>query len=544
MRFFKRKFNPLKSDSHHSCAYGKSTKKEWFKRSILVFLFLNLFWLIFRTGTKPTRIVYPCQRAALKNISIAIGTLVPLLSFSLFTSSNKRDWISKSKTFLIALLVIAPVSGGLIAQQTLSYSEVGLVVNPITSDAALSSDIFVVNGPEVANISNLFELMGDHDLNFYQSSTPGPIQSSDGLIASSDIVLIKNNCQWSQRGGTNTDLIKELIQIILDHPDGFTGEIVIADNGQGRGRMNWGQANAEDHSQSAQTVANYFSGLGYNVSTYLWDNIRAIVVDEFSDGNYNDGYIVSDTPDPETGVYVSYPKFNTTYGTYISFKNGIWNGTHYEPKLKIINMPVLKSHGGYGVTAAMKHYMGVPSQAKTNSHETIATGSMGTLMAELGMPTLNIIDAIWINANPAPSLANGPSTSYNEATRVNVIMASLDPIALDYWAAKHILYQAAYLLGESGIHTLSPDNTERSGLTEAFGVWLQLSKSEILLAGYNVTSDESEMNVYANSLVLNIGASPTDRKWLWVGLGTSGAVLAIVITTLTTIFIRKRKKTS
>ena len=50
---------------------------------------------------------------------------------------------------------------------------------------------------------------------------------------------------------------------------------------------------------------------------------------------------------------------------------------------------------------------------------------------------LNIIDAIWINPVPL----NGPMTSYSVATQVNVVTASTDPVALDYWSVKYILLQ-------------------------------------------------------------------------------------------------------
>ena len=32
-----------------------------------------------------------------------------------------------------------------------------------------------------------------------------------------------------QRGGTNTDVLKGLIARILEHPDGFTGEVVVVE---------------------------------------------------------------------------------------------------------------------------------------------------------------------------------------------------------------------------------------------------------------------------------------------------------------------------
>jgi hypothetical protein len=113
--------------------------------------------------------------------------------------------------------------------------------------------------------------------------------------------------------------------------------------------------------------------------------------------------------------------------------------------------------------------------------------------------TLNIIDAVWVNANPYPNTYCGPSTRYSEATRVNTIIAGVDPIALDYWTAKYILVPTSRSIGYGDTHTLHPENTERSGLTEAFGVWLDLTNDEMLRSNCNVTLDENRMNIITNS---------------------------------------------
>lgn len=157
-------------------------------------------------------------------------------------------------------------------------------------------------------------------------------------------------------------------------------------------------------------------------------------------------------------------------------------------------MPVLKTHFIYGVTACVKHYMGVVSDKLTghNAHQSVGSGGMGTEMVETRMPTLNILDAIWINANPR----RGPNTSYSEAKRVNVIMASTDPVALDYWATKHVLMQAAQNLSFKALSTIDPDNTP-SG---SFGEWLKLSLQEIKKAGHQATTNEDLMNVYVVNL--------------------------------------------
>ncbi|MFX0169543.1 MAG: DUF362 domain-containing protein [Candidatus Hodarchaeota archaeon] len=502
---------------------GWGKKKTSFVKSSALFIgAVSLIWFLFRTGIKPTRVVYPCQRAAVSNMSVSAQTLLPSAITSLFiglpwwlkiSAAKIKTGLKRYWKPIVALLVIVPTAGFGIAflwnsLQPPSYpDDVNLVLTPQTATSYPASNIFVLKGRPFAHIANLIDLMGSNGLDFYLSGSSDTNQGPSGLIGSTDVVLIKINSQWDERGGTNTDLLRELIQSILDHPDGFNGEIVIADNGQGFGSLNWEENNAEDESQSVRDVVRSFSTL-HPVNMFDWQSIRGIEVDEYSDGDMNDGYILYDLPDADTGIYVSYPKFQTRDGTYISFKYGIWNGNSYENRLKVINLPILKSHLNYGVTAATKHYMGVQSEGSANpgglanGHMSIATGGMGTLMAEARFPVLNILDAIWVNANPWPSFQCGPSTNYEEATRVNVLMASTDPVALDYWAAKHVLMQTASLVGYEDTYTIDPDSTLPSGLTEAFGIWLPLTEAELIQYGYTVTTNEARMNVYITQPLL------------------------------------------
>jgi len=505
--------------NHHRKNFLFDQEKKIDKRLIFISA-LSIIWFVLRTGTKPSRITYPCQRVALANSSYLIGLSVLLWLTS--TLIKTKNFFAKQAITIIAVIIIANIAltsinflgGFAFAQEVNPNQELLLSLEPLQTSVTSASDLFVVSGRSFAHISEIITLMSVNRLYFYQSNATGENQASNGLIAKDDVVLIKINEEWPFRGGTNTDILKELIQVIVDHPDSFAGEIVVADNGQWQGSMDWSQNNAEDISQSTQDVVNFFSS-SYNVSTYSWIPIRTTQVNEYSQADMNDGYILYDTADPQTGYYVSYPKFKTQYGTHISFKNGIWNGTDYEKRLKVINLPVLKTHGAYGVTAALKHYMGVQSQGETqpglsNGHSSIATGGMGTLLVETGLPTLNILDAIWVNANPPPSLARGPNTPYDQATRINTLIASTDPVALDYWAAKHVLMQTADLIGYTDTHTINPDSTDSTGVkNEAFGVWLKLTENELANSGYSVTSQENEMNVYITSENLNPTPSPT-----------------------------------
>ena len=370
-----------------------------------------------------------------------------------------------------------------------------------------ASDIFVVNGTSGNDqgITKLIDLMGNHGALFYQSPAAGKNRGSRGLIARDDTLIVKVNSQWDERGGTNTDLLKVLIKAIMDHPDGFVGEIIVADNGQAQygstgrgGSLDYSRNNAENISQSVQRVVDSFTDC--RVSTYLWDDITTVKVKEYFEGDIKDGYVTSSVVGPRTGLMVSYPKFKTKFGTHISFKFGTWDPktqTYDSDHLKLVNVPVLKSHRIYGVTACVKHYMGVVSdklttQLGTRAHTTVGTGGMGTEMVETRFPILNLLDAIWVNAKPD----GGPGTPYETATRANVIATSADPIALDYWASKNILMQVARELGYSDLSPINPDNDERG----SFGQWLRLSMEEIGQASYQTTVEESHMNVYVFEL--------------------------------------------
>jgi uncharacterized protein (DUF362 family) len=333
-------------------------------------------------------------------------------------------------------------------------------------------------------------LSGLRDPVFYKRGNNG------GLIGSEDVVLIKINSQWAERGGTNTDLLKGLIQYIVEHPDGFKGEVIIADNGQGMfgsartgGSLDWDRTNSRDRTQSAQDVADYFDRLGHRVSGVLWDRMTRNQVQEFEAGDRGDGFVVEPETQP-TGLMVSYAKFTTKYGTPVSFKRGIWNeeAKRYDSdKLKVINAPVLKSHGQYQVTGAIKSYMGTPSNSLTNMspHQSVGRGGMGTQMAKTRFPVITILDMIYITPE------GGPNAPYSLAVQKNMIACSTDPVALDYWASKNVLMPAARAAGSRRASSLDPDGREPG----SFGYWLRLSMAELQKNGFPVTMEEKNIQV-------------------------------------------------
>jgi uncharacterized protein (DUF362 family) len=340
-----------------------------------------------------------------------------------------------------------------------SFIRTAAAYNPFQStifsvDRIPDNPFFDAQNPNLhAGIEKLLDLMGRNGLKFYRSRVQAARSGPLGLIAPNDIVLIKVNAQWKYRGATNSDVVRGLIQCILDHPDGFMGEVVIIENGQGRGSLacdtsssytdNKVHANAVDESHSfLYLVDKIFKDL--RVSAFLLDPVRSRFIG--ANDHATNGY--------RTFENVSYPCFTTNGGFRIELKEGVWNGAGYDRRLKLINIPVLKTHGGSEITGALKHFYGVLSMSdgKSDFRHYVGLGeTCGKMVASVRAPVLNIMDAIWVSHK---ALSGFPATSTFKANR---LVASQDPLALDYWTAKNILYA----IDRNASH--NPDNSTIQG---------------------------------------------------------------------------------
>lgn len=332
----------------------------------------------------------------------------------------------------------------------LLFSALSPLVSKLQAETSLSNDLFwVKNIPDRpflekselnahAGVECLLHLMGKKGLRFYRSEQQSSLSGPLGMIGSTDVVLIKVNAQWKYRGCTNSDLVRGLIQRILDHPDGFTGEVVIFENGQGRGSLdcdtqsayadNDVHANAEDESHSFTYLVDQLFN-DPRVSAYLLDPIRATFIS--NSDHVTDGYRISEN--------VSYPCFTTSGGHRVELREGIWNGIGYDGNLKLINFPVLKHHdiGGSEITAALKNFYGIVSMQDGQAgfrHYMGLGETCGKMVALVRTPVLNILDAIWVSHS---SLTGYPAST---TFRANQVLASQDLVALDYWAAKYVMY--------------------------------------------------------------------------------------------------------
>lgn len=334
--------------------------------------------------------------------------------------------------------------------------------------------------PRHEGVDALLHLLSENGTFFYQTRRSGPLNGPSGLIAADDVVILKVNAQWKCRGGTNTDMVRGLIHRILQHPDGFRGEVVIFENGQGRPaafdgihsdahEVNYkpfpeldGQVMVNAEQQDVTTI-DYLVGTAF--ATYMGKPVSSFLMDP-----HTDVWIADD--DHGTNGYrrigqpgtpcISYPCFTTMRGNRIELREGRWTGAGYAKNVKLIHCAVLKDHNGdIGMTGALKIVYGTLSMKDGSSakrHYDDLGSQCARMWTEVRAPDLNILDCLWVSYGS--TTVNGVAVSGcigyppNMTSRENILLAGHDPLAIDYYASRHILLP---LGGDNaGLH--DPDN--------------------------------------------------------------------------------------
>ncbi|MBL7128655.1 MAG: DUF362 domain-containing protein [Ignavibacteria bacterium] len=485
---------------------NKKNNLKYYSWSFWIIGFFALLWFILRTGTNPKRLSYPCQQAVYPLASSWVIAILTFIGGSLIFSR----FINFSKLGLLIAAVIwfsLTLAGDQGARENTNTEIQSLpiweVQNPVsrvfvmdnippTSGSLAAGDSTVPNAylPDPA-IDTMLLMMQKKNIYFYKTAL-----HPDGIIDSNNAVILKGNFQWTSRNTTSTDRIKGVIWRILNHPDGFTGEILVCDNTQNIGTgINHGDNNSEDVDQSIIDVVNTFHSKGYKVHVLDWRSFWSVVVDEYSTGNYTDGYVY------ESSTKISYPKFKSPSGLrYISTRYGIWDSiasTYDSSKLCIIDYPVLKAHSIAGSTIAVKNWIGLLTTAyssqryggTTPMHYTYFWGTYALVarIMNVTFPKLSIIDAAWTSRLGQSNL------TYVQKT--DMLVASTDPVASSWYAAKFILTPIA--INPNATNPDYPGGTYRNTLTN----WRNFLRDS---ANRPCTKDSAEISVYDRSVLTSI----------------------------------------
>ena len=331
-------------------------------------------------------------------------------------------------------------------------------------------------------------------------------------IDRSDIVIIKPNCQWTGHATTNTNAIRGFIDLILQIR-GFEGEVIIADNHHydPDDSRAWTTASRNGEFNLNELVLSY-QDRGYaNVTKCHWrdggPNPRPIHGNAAGGGlvqgpEEGDGYVWCQEDYGFNGLKakMTYPIFTSRYsGVTVDFRHGAWrDGKYTEQPVKLINFAALNHHGNSGITAAIKNYMGIvdlscgfhgptppgyfnfhyigfpwpKSKGLQRLLQTVLVnptlnqnrylrrliafagpmtgalgGAIGYFMKNIRMADLNVIAAEHV----------GHESRWGNPTHAKAVLASDDPVALDYVAAKYIMLPS----GGQKVKYHNPDDLHR-----------------------------------------------------------------------------------
>jgi len=461
---------------------------------------IAFLWVLLRSGANPKRLTYPCQRAAMP---FAVNWILAVTAF--FCGSL---FLRRFAKFCGVGILIVGIIWFVGALPEFGKSEVKSPTSlPVWEAPNPISTVFVMDSiPPTAGslasgnasvpdsclpdpaIDTLLMMMAKKGIFLHKTVT-----HPNGLVGSDHVVIIKGNWQWTSRNTTSTDRVKGLIRQILNHPDGFTGEILLCDNTQDIGTgINENDNNSEDPNQSIPDVRNTFYAKGYPVHYLDWNYIWSAVANEYSTGDYNDGYVY------ESSTKITYPKFRSPSGDYyISMRFGIWDSLslEYDPsRLCIIDFPVLKAHSLAGATIAVKNWIGTLTTAYAdarfgswnnmhNNYFFSAYALVARVMA-VTFPKLSIVDAAW-------TTTYGPN-NLTWVQNTKMLAASTDPVAVSWYTAKFILTPIARYPAQT-----NPDNPGGSYNVKLTNWTTFLHDS----AGLACTKDSSEISVYDRGIL-------------------------------------------
>ena len=349
-----------------------------------------------------------------------------------------------------------------------SFPQLNPLNQPDKLNKPIKSKVYrSVNGSPAENIIKVIESMG----------------GIESLIGFEDVVVIKPNAQWWNQGAPNLAALKALVEIIFRRPNGFKGEVIFAENCH-RGSYPWTSLNAAwahdfEWNADIQGIGN-LNVLGGDLQKKYGDRFSVCHwIDAGSGGKRvsgpqdGTGYVYCDGKGgvpliscdnglegkDRRATIMTYPIFKTGKGTIIDFKNGVWEkGSFTNQPINLINLSALNHHSTYcGMTSAIKNYMGItdlsggpdpfqngklvgnyynfhsfPFNKWAPGPELGMLGKeIGAFMETIRQADLNIITAEWVGL----ASRTEPPVAHTRA-----VLASTDPVALDYHAAKYLLF--------------------------------------------------------------------------------------------------------
>ncbi|HDQ73499.1 MAG TPA: hypothetical protein ENN19_15600 [Chloroflexi bacterium] len=344
-------------------------------------------------------------------------------------------------------------------------------IAPVQARPAQLHHVYVAkNGTPVTNVQEVVELAG----------------GIERFIGVDDVVVLKPNGQWPRQGYTHTECMKALIDVILARPGGFGGEVIVAEHVQRKesdtlsGNYCWNMPAGSNRNNNwpdmnyMELMDDYHDRGIHNVTAIPLINVgQADISDnweavsgpaDLSPGKHGWVRLPAYTAANGRSITPSYPILRSAYsGKLIDLHRGggVWeNGGYNSQQVRFIPLPTLNNHGWgsedyAGITSAVKCHIGF--QEGTSLHyvgygynRPDAVGeSVGYLITTVLVPTFYLTCAEY----------SGHVSRTGGATHTRTVGLCADPVTLDYWMCKYVLYPC------NEVSYFNPDNDNNTRQT-------------------------------------------------------------------------------
>jgi hypothetical protein len=208
----------------------------------------------------------------------------------------------------------------------------------------------------------LLELMAEAGLKLLRSNRDTAYTGPDGLIASEDVLLIRVDWSADRRQEREVRrILRGLMDRVLEHPDGYRGEVIILFDAASDGGFSPGGTAGEKHKPEMPKRKSKIPALPgawlalpegeTRVSLLELGPLREKTIS--SDDHEQNGYCVVGRS--------AFLRFTSHGGRRIEIPHGIWDGGSYKNGLKLIHLPLGPPLGaqGRGVKAILNPHAGL-----------------------------------------------------------------------------------------------------------------------------------------------------------------------------------------
>jgi hypothetical protein len=352
---------------------------------------ISLFWLIWKTGRKPTRIVYPCQQSALANIGLIFVPSIALFGHRLMAWPRQRITRKHKLWVSVLLILVSILSAGVWAvrsaykaersrtyYQSLRSSGPFGKLGPAVLGGGTATYLSV---PHALALPSPHRVVSVHDADAtswtFPCTSSGPCNDYYGDESFVDQAIVDQMFVRGMTALTGENTLPDAWRAIL--PDYQAGEIVAIKVNFNDAIAGGGEVGYEDDDAYVdalpQVVNSIVAGLTaigiaedaicvFDASRYITDRFRSRI-------NYPSVRFIDRTGNGSGVAAATFESPDSSAS--ILFTDTAYKGTHRVADILVdadylINVPIMKRHGGVGISLSLKNHMGSVDDFTTGGH--------------------------------------------------------------------------------------------------------------------------------------------------------------------------------